>query len=52
MPIPANVDGVAGLLLPGAASTTVGKPLVKTGLDRADCERGEAVPPIRACTPG
>ncbi|CAA9587045.1 MAG: hypothetical protein AVDCRST_MAG19-5014 [uncultured Thermomicrobiales bacterium] len=52
MPLPANVDGVAGLVLLGAASTTVSKPLVQSGLGRPVRERAEVVLPIRACTPG
>ena len=44
--LPADLDGVAGLVIPGGESTTIGKLMVEYGLDAAvrEChDRGMAV---------
>ncbi len=37
--LPADLDGVAGLIIPGGESTTIGKLLVRTGLDKEIADR-------------
>ncbi|MDP9366063.1 MAG: pyridoxal 5'-phosphate synthase glutaminase subunit PdxT [Chloroflexota bacterium] len=44
--LPADLDGVAGVIVPGGESTTIGKHLVRTGLDHAIHERATAGMPI------
>ena len=44
--LPADLDGVAGLIIPGGESTTIGKLLVRTGLDRAVRERVDRGLPV------
>src|SRR5579864_522924 len=39
--VPGDLDGVDGLILPGGESTTIGKLMVRYGLDRAIPERVE-----------
>jgi len=44
--LPADLDGVNGLIIPGGESTTIGKLLVRTGLDRAVRDRVDAGLPV------
>jgi 5'-phosphate synthase pdxT subunit len=44
--LPADLDGIAGLIIPGGESTTIGKLLVRTGLDKAIAERVAAGMPV------
>jgi 5'-phosphate synthase pdxT subunit len=44
--LPADLEDVAALILPGGESTTIGKLLVRTGLDRAIRERVAAGMPV------
>ena len=44
--VPADLDGVDGLIVPGGESTTIGKLLVRTGLDRAVRDRVDAGMPV------
>ena len=44
--LPADLEGVAGLIIPGGESTTIGKLLVRTGLDRAVRDRVDQGMPV------
>lgn len=44
--LPADLDGVHALIIPGGESTTIGKLLALTGLDRAIQARADAEMPI------
>jgi 5'-phosphate synthase pdxT subunit len=44
--LPADLVWVDGLIIPGGESTTIGKLLVRTGLDAAICERVEDGMPV------